>query len=288
MLKQSGLDVVVGSRNVAGGSMGEFSKERVALSQLGRRISQMICHCDIHDPMSGFFVVTRAYLLEVVHRVSGLGFKILVDLLSSSTRPVKFAEVPYTFRSRVHGESKLDITVGVEYLKLIVDRMVGSVIPPSFVIFSLVGGVGVVIHLAVLWSLLYGFGAPFTGSQVAATMAAMTVNFLLNNLITYRDRRLRGWEVPRGLLTYYVACSMGVLINVKIADAARDAGTPWYLAGFPRRCLWAQSGTTVSLRSSLGGAAEFITEQRAERRACPGSIRTRGYYNYLALRRKIS
>ena len=230
-LKAHDLDIVVGSRNVAGGSMGEFAKERIALSMLGRRISQSVCHCDIQDPMSGFFMLRRAFLLEVVHRVSGLGFKILVDLLSSATRPVKFAEVPYTFRNRVHGESKLDITVAIEYLQLIVDRLVGNFVPPSFVLFSLVGGVGVLVHLTLLWISLTPFHAAFSTAQTLATLGAMSVNFLLNNLITYRDRRLRGWAILRGLITFYLGCSVGVLINLKLAETAQASGAPWYVAG---------------------------------------------------------
>jgi dolichol-phosphate mannosyltransferase len=230
-LIEKNLDIVVGSRNVEGGSMGEFAKTRVTLSMLGRRLSQAICRCEIHDPMSGFFLLRRSFLLDVIHRTSGLGFKILVDLLSSSPRPVRLGEVPYTFRARQHGESKLDITVGVEYLQLLVDKVIGGFIPSSFVLFSLVGGIGVLVHLSVLWLLLAGFSRTFLAAQTISTIIAMTVNFLLNNLITYRDRKLKGWGIVRGLLSFYLACSIGVFINLKLADSAAASGTPWYFAG---------------------------------------------------------
>jgi dolichol-phosphate mannosyltransferase len=230
-LKEENLDIVVGSRNVAGGSMGDFAKSRVALSTLGRRFSEAICRCEIHDPMSGFFLLRRTFLLEVVHRTSGLGFKILVDLLASSVRPVKLREVPYTFRSRQHGESKLDIMVGIEYLQLVVDKLIGGVIPSSFVMFGLVGALGAVIHLSTLWVLLSIFGRTFLAAQTISTFIAMTANFLLNNTITYRDRKLKGWGIVRGLITFYLACSVGVFINLKLAESARASGTPWYLAG---------------------------------------------------------
>jgi dolichol-phosphate mannosyltransferase len=230
-LIEKNLDIVVGSRNVEGGSMGEFAKTRVALSMLGRRLSEAICRCEIHDPMSGFFLLRRSFLLDVVHRTSGLGFKILVDLLSSSPRPVKLGEVPYTFRARQHGESKLDITVGVEYLQLLVDKVIGDFIPSSFVLFSLVGGIGVLVHLSVLWLLLAAFSRTFLAAQTISTIIAMTVNFLLNNLITYRDRKLKGWGIVRGLVSFYLACSIGVFINLKLADSAVASGTPWYVAG---------------------------------------------------------
>ncbi|HEY6987942.1 MAG TPA: glycosyltransferase family 2 protein [Bryobacteraceae bacterium] len=230
-LKTKNLDVVVGSRNVAGGSMGEFAQHRVRLSMLGRRFSQSVCRCEINDPMSGFFVMTRPFLMEVVHGVSGIGFKILVDLLASCRRPVRLEEVPYRFRNRQHGESKLDILVGVEYLQLLLDKFIGDYVSPSFVLFSLVGALGVVLYLAVLWIQLSWIGVPFLQAQVVATLTAMTVNFLLNNAITYRDRRLRGWNILRGLILFYVACSFGVLINLKTAEFARGEGFPWYAAG---------------------------------------------------------
>jgi dolichol-phosphate mannosyltransferase len=230
-LKDENLDIVVGSRNVEGGSMGEFDKSRVTLSMLGRRLSEKICRCQIQDPMSGFFLLRRPFLLEVVHRTSGLGFKILVDLLASSRRPVRVAEVPYRFRGRQYGESKLDITVGIEYLQLLVDKLIGGLIPSSFILFSMVGGVGLLIHLTVLWLLLSAFGTTFLAAQTVSTFVAMTVNFLLNNLITYRDRKLKGWGVLRGLVSFYLACSIGVYINLRLADSAIATGTPWYFAG---------------------------------------------------------
>lgn len=230
-LKTEGLDVVVGSRNVAGGSMGDFPRSRVYLSMLGRRFSTRICRCDISDPMSGFFLLTRSFLMEVVHRVSGIGFKILVDLLASSRRPVRMAEVPYQFRTRERGESKLDILVGIEYLQLLLDKLIGEYIPSSFVLFTLVGCVGVVLHLAILGVELFWFHLAFKTGQAVAGLVAMVFNFLLNNLITYRDRRLRGWRILEGLILFCLACSVGLMINLTLADYARNAGAVWYLAG---------------------------------------------------------
>jgi dolichol-phosphate mannosyltransferase len=230
-LKEEQLDIVVGSRNVEGGSMGEFSKARVALSTLGRRFSESVCRCEVTDPMSGFFVLRSGVLQEVAHRTSGLGFKILVDLLASSPRPLKLGEVPYVFRSRQHGESKLDIMVAVEYLQLVIEKLVGNVIPSSFVLFGLVGGVGALIHLTTLRTSLTVFRASFMVAQGISTVVAMTFNFLLNNLITYRDRKLKGWPLIRGLLTFYAACSIGVYINLRFSAGARGSGASWFFAG---------------------------------------------------------
>ena len=122
-LRSENLDLVVGSRNVEDGNMGALTGHRRLLSDFGRFLSRMICRCEIQDPMSGFFVLDRRFLDDSVRRTSATGFKILVDLISSASRPVRLAEVPYRFGKREHGESKLESTVLVDYLFLIADKL---------------------------------------------------------------------------------------------------------------------------------------------------------------------
>jgi len=230
-IKTQDLDIVVGSRNVKGGSMGKFAPWRVALSALGRRLSDAVCRCTITDPMSGFFIVRREFFMEVVHRVSGIGFKILVDLLASARRPPRVGELPYTFRNRTHGESKLDVLVGLEYFQLLLDKTIGNVIPPSFILFGLVGGAGLAVYFFIFTLALFNIRTSFDVAQMSAAAGAMTVNFFLNNAITFRGARLKGWGIVRGLASFYVACSIGTWINLKMAHAAGALGAEWYTAG---------------------------------------------------------
>lgn len=260
-LKKDNLDVVVGSRNVQGGSMGAFAPRRVFLSSLGKKISATICRCQIEDPMSGFFILTRALLIEVVHDVSSIGFKILVDLLASAKRPLRLVEVPYEFRNRERGESKLDLLVGLEYLQLVIDKLIGRYVPASFVLFALVGSIGVIFYTIVFWLLLFVVNMGFGRSQILAAVAAMTTNFLLNNLITYRDRRLWGWRLVRGLLLFYVACSVGLIINWQIAKLTHNAGLHWLLAGF--------AGLVVGSVWNYGATNVLTWRASARRRRTP-------------------
>ena len=230
-IRDEHLDLVVASRNLADGSMGEFSRKRVWLSNMGNRVSRLVCHCDVSDAMSGFFVIDRHFFQEIVHDLTGSGFKILVDILASSRREVRVAEVPYRFRTRQHGESKLDVNVELEYLFLLIDKMIGKYVPTRFVMFVLVGSLGMIIHLSTLALLYKGAHASFVISQTSATLAAMTFNFLLNNVVTFRDRRLRGWRLLTGLLTFYLACSVGALMNVSFAAFLNRQAIPWYIAG---------------------------------------------------------
>jgi len=229
-IRSGEYDLVVGSRNIQGGGMGTFARERVALSQLGRRISQLISRQELSDPMSGYFMLTRDFFDEVMRRTTGVGFKILLDLVASSPRPVRVAEVPYVFRTRQHGESKLDINVGVEYLYLISDKLVGAWLPIRFVVFCLVGLAGVAVHLGVLWVLYRRLDLSFSAALIAAIIVAMFGNFALNNVLTYRDRRRRGMRFVTGLLLFCAACSVGSLSNYAVAKFLVASGIWWPLA----------------------------------------------------------
>ena len=230
-LRAGNLDVVIATRNTPGGSMGEFSTGRVRLSDSGRFLSSLVSHQELSDPMSGFFMLTRTYLDEVAHSLSGIGFKILLDLIASSPRPVRIGEVPYCFGKREHGESKLDILVGLEYLQLLLAKLVGDYVPVRFIIFGMVGSFGALIHLGVLYAGLHSLNGSFAEAQTLATFVIMVMNFLLNNLITYRDRRLRGIRLLGGLVSFCLACSIGAFVNIRVADFLAAGGWAWYAAG---------------------------------------------------------
>ena len=230
-LRLESLDIVVGTRNAEGGSMGEFCRARVLLSRIGEKIGHTVCQCRLSDPMSGFFLLRRSFFVEVVHKLHGGGFKILVDMLATSTRPVQLAEVGYRFRTRQHGESKLDVNSAVEYLFLVLTKLTGGLIPIRFAMFSVVGALGVVTHLVCLATLLFGFHLNFVAAQAVATLVAMTENFFLNNLITYRDRSLRGARLVSGVASFWIACSFGAWANVIFAHALLVQGASWLFAG---------------------------------------------------------
>ncbi len=231
-LRQESLDLVIGTRNAAGGSMGQFGPTRVLLSRVGQMISRSVCHCDLSDPMSGFFMLRRGFLMEVVHDLRGEGFKILVDLLASSRRPVRLAEIGYTFKTRAYGESKLDAVTGIEYLFLILNKLIGDVIPVQLTLYFLVGCVGLIAYLVCSTLLVDVLHVHFVAAQMIATFLAMTENFLLNNILTFRDRKLRGRYLLPGALRFIAACSFGAWANVVFSRALWQSGVEWMAAGF--------------------------------------------------------
>ena len=230
-LKAKRLDLVVGTRFAPHGSVGELSRGRLLISRLGRLLSRAVSRADLSDPMSGYFVVHRDFLEETVRRLSGHGFKLLLDLFASSPRRVRFAEVPYRFRQRQHGRSKLDAPVLLEYVTLIGDKLLGRYVPVRFLIFVLVGLFGLVIHLAILGLCFRIFEIQFYYSQVIATLIAMTTNFNLNNIFTYRERRLSGLSLLWGHLSFYLICSIGAIANFQLAQLLFELRVPWALAG---------------------------------------------------------
>ena len=228
-LKRDKLDVVVGSRYTGAGGIGDWNKSRAAMSKFATQLSRVVVPAELTDPMSGFFVMTREAFDRSVRHLSGQGFKILLDLFASSPTPYRFTEVPYTFRDRLRGESKLDGAVVWEYLMLLVDKTVGRWIPARFVLFALVGTLGLALHLTVLRATLMAFSFPV--SQAIATAVAMISNFSINNALTYRDRRLRGWRFVGGLATFCAVCAVGAIANVRLASLAFEQHYVWWLSG---------------------------------------------------------
>lgn len=229
-LRQGDLDVVVGSRYVANGSLGQWTASRVMISRFATKLSRVILHADVADPMSGFFMVRCEALHSAIRRLSVMGFKILLDLLASSPQPMRFKELPYEFRPRHAGESKLDSHVIWDYLMLLIDKMVGRIVPVRFIAFTLVGGLGIAVHLSILAILFRGFGASFLVGQTVASLGALTSNFVLNNFLTYRDMRLKGWGLARGWLSFVLICSVGAFANVGIAAYLFQIRTGWLLS----------------------------------------------------------
>jgi dolichol-phosphate mannosyltransferase len=232
VLRSEPIDVVVGSRYVAGGEIGEgLNSSRARVSGFATWLARLICKAEIADPMSGFFMFRREVFEGAVRGLSGQGFKILLDLMASSPQQLRVRELPYKFRKRRYGESKLDVLAAWEYGMLLVDKLVGHVVPVRFALFALIGGLGLFVHMAVLWSGLTLTAMSFVAAQTVATIAAMTFNFFLNNLFTYRDQQLHGWPVVRGLLSFYLICSVGAVANVGIATYVFRADQTWWLAG---------------------------------------------------------
>jgi dolichol-phosphate mannosyltransferase len=231
-LIQSGeFDLVVGSRYIEGGSAKSFNRQRAGASALATEVAKRLLRVEVADPMSGFFMIRRDRFEALAPQLSTQGFKILLDVVATAHGALRVKEIPYTFGSRLHGESKLDSMVALDFLGLVLAKLTRDIVSLRFLLFAMVGSLGVVVHFAGLYGALKGFRFPFAEAQAFGAVCAMTSNFVLNNFLTYRDQRLKGFAIVRGLLLFYVVCSVGLLANVGVAFSVYDQQPIWWLAG---------------------------------------------------------
>lgn len=240
------LDLAVGTRYAGEGGVGNWSRRRQFVSKVATWIEKSLLRTPLSDPMSGFFAIRRKVFEETVRHMTGKGFKILLDIVLSSHRTLRTREFSYEFRARQHGESKLDVVVGLEYLYLLVDKTLGRLVPVSFVLYVLAGLSGLLLHLSVLALLYRGLGVGFVTAQTTATLVAMVSNFLVNNAFTFRSRRLRGGLLAAGLTAYMAICALGAVVNVQSADYLYESRIPWWFAGAAGALLGAVWNYAVS------------------------------------------
>ena len=231
-------DLSYASRFAEGASTDAWGRpDRVKASGMANRIARKVTGVTLSDPMSGYFMLRTDALRKDAHRLSGVGFKILLDILATIEEPLRIKEFPMHFAARAEGESKLDQTVVFEFLVGLYDKWLGRFIPTRFALFGTVGALGVFVQMGSLFLILkvlmgerfvYGHWSSNTAFNIANTLAAvvaMSFNFVLNNELTYSDKRLRGFApLLRGWAKFAMTCSLGLLTNVGSAAALKAMG----------------------------------------------------------------
>ena len=229
-LQKGDADIAIGSRHVEGGGVDGLSQRRAFASRFATWLAAVVIGKSVSDPMSGFFAFRREVFEAVAPRLLPSGFKILLDLLASVGSEIRVVEIGYRFRSRERGESKFDARAMLDFVALLLHRCTGGLVPPRFLFFVAVGAIGVVVHFAALRLCLVFAGMAFEWAQAAATVFAMTSNFWVNNLFTYRDRKLRGGAALFGLLRFYAVCGIGAIANVGVASHMFAAHSSWWVS----------------------------------------------------------
>jgi dolichol-phosphate mannosyltransferase len=231
-LQGAQCDIVVASRHIEGGDAGGLDGAgRVRLSALGTRVAQWVLPVQLTDPMSGCFMLERALFERLAPKLTGRGFKILLDLLLAAPAGLRVDEAPCHFAERQHGESKLSFLVLVQFAAVLLDKFLGGLVPLRFIAFAIVGGFGLLVHLSVLTAARNFAGLDFTAAQTVATLVAMVVNFQLNNRLTYGDQRLRGPARWRGLVLFMLVCGLGAAAHIGIANLMYQQHAGWTPAG---------------------------------------------------------
>ncbi len=229
-LRVGGVDLVVASRNVADGSYGGWSRSRAVISGLAARLGRSTACTKLSDPMSGFFMLRRRLFEDHVRDLTGIGFKILLDLVLSVRRPLSIAEVPLKFATRHRGESKLSPGVIWQYLLMLADKRFGRFVATRFIAFGAIGAAGLLVHFTALTTLLASHIVNFPAGQAIATGISIVVNYSVNNVLTYSDRTRRGWRWLSGLASFGLTCGFGGVANVGMADFLFRHSVAWPLA----------------------------------------------------------
>ncbi|HVR91298.1 MAG TPA: glycosyltransferase family 2 protein [Novosphingobium sp.] len=250
-LETGDYDLAYASRFCEGASTEAWNRpDRVKASGIANAVARKVTGVELTDPMSGYFMLRSDVLRRCAPKLSGVGFKILLDILATVATPMRVKEVPLAFAARAEGESKLDRTVVFEFLVGLYDNWLGRIIPTRFALFGTIGAVGVVVHMAVLATFLAIFGgyakgqlfSAFEVGQTVAAIFAMSFNFVLNNALTYADKRLKGFlPLLRGWAKFALTCSVGLLTNVGVAAILVRMGFHEYpaaLAGIVVGSVW--------------------------------------------------
>jgi dolichol-phosphate mannosyltransferase len=252
---EGGADLVIASRYTgAGNASGGFSKIRQRWSRLATRLTNRLLKTKVSDPMSGFFMIRRERFEELAPRLTTQGFKILLDIAATARATLRIAELPFVFGERRHGESKLDTRVALDFVALIIAKLTNDAVSFRFLLFCLVGLTGIAIHMATLQFALNVAALGFGAAQTVATVAAITWNFVLNNMFTYRDQRLAGWQFLTGLVRFQLICAVGAISNVGIASFIYERDPNWWVAGLGGALMGAVWNYVVS--------AAFVWRQR--------------------------
>src|SRR6201985_962747 len=231
LLRGGEAELVIGSRYIEGGSAASFNRQRAGASAIATEVAKRVLGVKVADPMSGFFMIRRDCFERLAPDLSTQGFKILLDIVATARGELRTTEVHFTFGSRLHGESKLDSMVALDFLGLVLAKLTHDTVSLRFLLFAMVGSIGVFVHFATLYGVLRGFHAPFAVAQGCGALLAMTSNFILNNFLTYRDQRLKGFAILRGLVLFYLVCGVGLAANVGGAFSVYAQEPIWWLAG---------------------------------------------------------
>src|SRR5579862_371139 len=253
-LRGGRFDVAVASRFLDGGTAAGLSKRRARASRWSNMLVRRLLGIDLTDPMSGFFMIRRDAFEPLAPAISSQGFKILLDILATAPGGLRVIELPSAFQARRYGESKLDSKIALDFAALVTAKLTHDAVSPRFLLFCLVGLTGLAIHLATLSVATTLAAMPFGAAQTLATVSAITWNFVLNNLFTYRDQRLTGWRFLTGLIRFQVICAIGAISNIGIAAWVYGYDSRWWLAGF--------AGALIGTVWNFVVSAAFVWRQR--------------------------
>ncbi len=215
-------DLVVGSRFLKSADIKGLSQRRTGGSSLANVLSRCSLrkkYSHITDYMSGCFVANLDACLAFIYKVDVNGFKFLYELLAVSRGKLSVEEIPLTFEPRLHGESKLDLSIVWDFLISLLHTATCRILPRRAISFAIVGLSGVLVQLLTTSFVMNIFAFTFKEALPISVITAATSNYLINNKLTFRSKRLTGVLLIKGLLKFLLVASFPVVANIGLATA---------------------------------------------------------------------
>ena len=231
--KSTSLDIVIASRFSEEGEISDiaFSKIRKLGSKITTFLVRKLLNINSSDPLSGFFMAKKGTFLRSTDKLQTQGFKILADFLATEGKNIEIKEIGYKFKNRIAGESKMSFLTALELIGLVFSQVFQGRVSIRFILFCMVGLSGIFVQLLITGACMF-FINQFPTAQTLGIIAAMTSNYFLNNSITFKERKLKSFELMRGLFSFYLICSLGAFTNVAIASYIFDFSSNWLISSF--------------------------------------------------------
>ena len=150
---------------------------------IDKRANKKLFKINYSDVLTGFFIMDRNFFINNYKKLSNIGFKLLLDIILSTKKKIKYSEIYFEFKKRDSGESKLNSKVFIDFIILIIDKLIGKIIPGRYFIYSLIGSLGIIFQLIIFY-ILSNF-INFNYSLITSIILTIYFNFVLNNEFTY-------------------------------------------------------------------------------------------------------
>lgn len=218
---KQGSDLVLGSRYIKGGSIPEnWGLHRKFLSVFGNLfIRTVMLDFSIHDWTTGYRAIKKEVYQAVVKELEFerfFGYTFQIGFLHKALRKnFKISEVAFAFKDREIGKSK----IGPEYIKntllYIMKVRIQEILAMRVFKFAVVGSIGALVQLLSLqiWRLFL----PFQLAFFAAIETAVVANFILSNIWTFADRKLKFKEIPLSFIKFNLSSGGSIAIQQLVA-----------------------------------------------------------------------
>jgi len=204
------VEVVIASRYASGGtSKGLADATRTAVSRASTALTKAmfprkLAGCT--DPMTGFFLLdTDAVDLDALRP---RGFKILLEILAR--RQLRLDEVPFDFAQRYAGQSKATFTQGIRFLTQLAMLRFGRMSA-----FALVGGVGAIANLIIMWGLIR-LGVDYVPAAIAASVITIITNFFLLEYLVFADMRSESGRMRARFVKSFTFNGLEAIIRIPV------------------------------------------------------------------------